>query len=92
MTHGDKFCIDLLSSSDTDNNNNGPSPSWHHEEECYEFGVDFENGFWYDDVGVEFELPEEDTTSLSVRWSVGGDGGGGGGDLLLDWVKVVAYT
>ncbi len=59
------------------------------DEECYMFGIDFENGFWYDDVGVQFDLDDlmmgED--SLSVRWFVDG---GSEGDVLLDWVKVVA--
>lgn len=67
--------------------NNGRS--WG-DEECYEFGIDFENGFWYDDVGVKFDLEDllkEDEDSLSVRWIVDG---GSGGDVLLDWVKVVA--
>ncbi len=57
------------------------------------FGIDFENGFWYDDVGVQFDLEdlmkEEEGNGLSVRWFVDG---GSRGDVLLDWVKVVASS
>eukprot|EP00984_Skeletonema_dohrnii_P034471 scaffold33569_cov84-Skeletonema_dohrnii-CCMP3373.AAC.5 len=60
-----------------------------HEEECYDFGIDFENGFWYDDIGVEFDAEDVvglvDSNSLSIRLI-----GRGENDVLFDKVQVVA--
>ena len=81
MTHGDKFCIDFST-------NNGST--WQ-DEECYEYGVDFENGFWYDDIGVQFDKEDivglEDSDSLSVRL-IGR--GVNEGEVMFDGMKVVA--
>ena len=81
MTHGDKFCIDFST-------NNGST--WQ-DEECYEYGVDFENGFWYDDIGVQFDKEDivglEESDSLSVRL-IGR--GVNEGDVMFDGMKVVA--
>ena len=79
MTHGDGFCLDFS----TDD-----GQTWH-DEECYDFGIDFENGFWYDDIGVEFDAEDVvglvDSNSLSIRLIGRGDN-----DVLFDKVQVVA--
>ncbi|KAK1742649.1 hypothetical protein QTG54_006246 [Skeletonema marinoi] len=79
MTHGDGFCLDFS----TDDGN-----TWH-DEECYDYGIDFENGFWYDDIGVEFDAEDVvglvDSNSLSIRLIGRGDH-----DVLFDKVQVVA--
>ena len=79
MTHGDGFCLDFS----TDDGH-----TWH-DEECYDYGIDFENGFWYDDIGVEFDAEDVvglvDSNSLSIRLIGRGDN-----DVLFDKVQVVA--
>lgn len=77
----DNFCLDFSTDG---------GKTWH-DEECYNFGTDFENGFWYDGVGVQFD--KEDLSgggvedSLSLRWIVVN-----GGELFLDEVQVVASS
>ena len=79
MTHGDGFCLDFS----TDDGH-----TWH-DEECYDYGIDFENGVWYDDIGVEFDAEDVvglvDSNSLSIRLIGRGDH-----DVLFDKVQVVA--
>ena len=80
MSNGDKFCIDFST-------NHGSS--WE-DEECYEYGVDFENGFWYDDVGVQFDTEDieglDNGDSLSLRLI----GSGKDGHVMFDGMRVVA--
>lgn len=61
MENNEGFCLDFS----TDGGN-----TWH-SEECYIVGVDFENGLWYDDVGVEFDAEDipglQDSSSLGIR-------------------------
>ena len=61
MENNEGFCLDFS----TDGGN-----TWH-SEECYTVGVDFENGLWYDDIGVEFDAEDipglQDSSSLGIR-------------------------
>jgi hypothetical protein len=78
MEEGSGFCLDFS----TDGGH-----TWH-DEECYDFGEDFENGFWYDDIGVEFHAEDiglED--SLSIRLI--SKGNSHNDDVLFDKIQVV---
>ncbi len=81
MEKGAGFCLDFS----TDGGH-----TWH-DEECYDFGEDFENGFWYDDIGVEFDAEDiglED--SLSIRLI--SKGNSQNDDVLFDKIQVVGST
>lgn len=61
MENDEGFCLDFS----TDGGNSWVS------EECYTVGIDFENGLWYDDIGVEFDAEDipglQDSSSLGIR-------------------------
>jgi len=61
MENDEGFCLDFS----TDGGNTWDS------EECYTVGIDFENGLWYDDIGVEFDAEDipglQDASSLGIR-------------------------
>ncbi len=61
MENDEGFCLDFS----TDGGNT------YSAEECYTVGIDFENGLWYDDIGVEFDAEDipglQDSSSLGIR-------------------------
>jgi len=81
MENDEGFCLDFS----TDGGNTWDS------EECYTVGIDFENGLWYDDVGVEFDAEDipglQDSSSLGIRLISKADRYDD--DVLFDKIQVV---